>query len=258
MSPPPPPPLRIAILECDEPLGRTKEKYGGYGNLFRELLENGAKKFFEEDDGRKPPELEITKFDVVKHEVYPRLEDVDAVLLTGSRHNSFENDPWILKLVEFVKRVLEQERVRLIGVCFGHQIVGRALGVKVDRSERGWEVSVVDVRLTEKGKEVLGMEKGIMPIHQMHRDVVYAYPPHVEALGHTDRCDVQGMYVKNRLITVQGHPEFNAEVVAELLESRHQKGIFDDQTFEEGMRRVRNFHAGLDVGAAFIRFLLDE
>ena len=35
-------PIRIAILECDEPIGRTKEKYGGYGNLFAELLDKGA------------------------------------------------------------------------------------------------------------------------------------------------------------------------------------------------------------------------
>lgn len=92
----------------------------------------------------------------------------------------------------------------------------------------------------------------------MHRDVVYDYPPDVEHLGYTDRCDVQGMYVKNRLITVQGHPEFNGDIVSELLENRHARGIFDDQMYEEGMQRVRNKHAGVDVGAAFIRFLLHE
>ena len=76
-------PLRIAILECDEPIGRTKEKYGGYGNLFIELLHSGADKVAEKD-GVERPELEITKFEVVKTEHYPSLEDVDAVLLTGS------------------------------------------------------------------------------------------------------------------------------------------------------------------------------
>lgn len=77
------PPLRIAILECDEPVGKTKEKYGGYGNLFTELLENGAKELAKNDHG-KAPELHISKFDVVNKDYYPRLEDVDAILLTGS------------------------------------------------------------------------------------------------------------------------------------------------------------------------------
>lgn len=76
------PPLRIAILECDTPIGRTKEKYGGYGNLFKELLSNGAKRLAEKGDGE--PELDITTYDVVNQEVYPKLDNVDAVLLTGS------------------------------------------------------------------------------------------------------------------------------------------------------------------------------
>lgn len=53
--------------------------------------------------------------------------------------------------------MLAQVRVRLIGVCFGHQIIGRALDVKVDRSDKGWEIAVVPVELTEKGKELFGI-----------------------------------------------------------------------------------------------------
>lgn len=61
--------------------------------------------------------------------------------------------------MEFTRKVLAQRRVRLIGVCFGHQIIGRAMDVKVDRSDRGWEVSVCPVQLTGKGKELFGVEE---------------------------------------------------------------------------------------------------
>lgn len=61
--------------------------------------------------------------------------------------------------MEFTKQVLEQTRVRLIGVCFGHQIIGRALEQKVGRSERGWEVSVTPMELTAKGKELFGVQE---------------------------------------------------------------------------------------------------
>ena len=59
--------------------------------------------------------------------------------------------------MEFTKKVLAQNRVRLVGVCFGHQIIGRALDVKVGRSNDGWEVAVVPVDLTEKGKQLFGI-----------------------------------------------------------------------------------------------------
>ena len=147
-------PLRIAVLECDTPLDSIRGRYGGYGRIFKALLEAGAI-----NDPRLSVQpnhgLEITKFDVVGTEQYPNLDDIDAVLLTGSKYNAFDNDPWIVKLVEFTRRVLEeQDRVRVIGVCFGHQIVGRALGMKVDRSFAGWEISVTNMELTEKGMEI--------------------------------------------------------------------------------------------------------
>lgn len=61
--------------------------------------------------------------------------------------------------MDFTKKVLQHDRVRLIGVCFGHQIIGRALDVKVDRSDRGWEVSVTKVQLTEQGKKLFGIDE---------------------------------------------------------------------------------------------------
>ena len=95
-SPPPPSPLRIAILECDIPIGNTRAKYGGYGNLFEELLLKGKDELVREGrDGRKEgvdllpeldlPELDVTKFNVVDEELYPDIEEVDVVLVSGSR-----------------------------------------------------------------------------------------------------------------------------------------------------------------------------
>jgi GMP synthase-like glutamine amidotransferase len=74
-------------------------------------------------------------------------------------HNSFEDVPWINTLVDFTARILKQNRIRIIGVCFGHQIVGRAMGVKVGRNDDGWEAAVHDVDLSEKGKQLFGKDK---------------------------------------------------------------------------------------------------
>ena len=42
--------------------------------------------------------------------ILPSLDDVDAILISGSRHNSFDNDPWILKLVDYTEAALATNR----------------------------------------------------------------------------------------------------------------------------------------------------
>ncbi len=92
----------------------------------------------------------------------------------------------------------------------------------------------------------------------MHRDIVETLPAGAELLGFSPRCANQGMYIRNKLITVQGHPEFNEGIVTELLETRRLQGIFDEDMFQEAMTRVGRRHDGVAVGQAFLRFLLEQ
>lgn len=87
-------------------------------------------------------------------------------LRTG--YSAFDSPPWILALVDFVRKALAHPSVRVIGVCFGHQIVGRAMGAKVARSEAGWEISVCGVELSDAGKELF----------EGRETLVRAFPPY--------------------------------------------------------------------------------
>lgn len=175
IRPPPPPPraaaaamplsgpLRLAVLEADTPQPQTRERIGTYTHVFTQLFQGAC-------DIATPPkrladELAISGHGIVDDlDAYPALDDVDAILISGSRHNSFDSDPWILRLVEYTQAALATGRVRVIGVCFGHQILSRALGCKVGRNAKGWEVAVTDVNLTPEGKKVFGMEKMVCSV----------------------------------------------------------------------------------------------
>ncbi|KAH6894552.1 class I glutamine amidotransferase-like protein [Thelonectria olida] len=248
------PPLRLAILEADTPQPQTRDKYGGYTGLFTSLLSDAAVTL-------SPPETidqvaSIKGYDIV-HDLhtYPALDDIDAVLITGSRHTAHDNDPWIIRLVDFAKRAIDTGRVRVVGVCFGHQIIGRALGANLGRSDRGWEISVTEVNLTDKGREIFGLNR--MRIHQMHRDIVFDFPPESIPLGSNDICAVQGMYSPGRYITVQGHPEFTEEIITEILFNRRTVGIFNEAEYQDGMRRAPIPHDGVTIARAFINFWRD-
>lgn len=91
----------------------------------------------------------------------------------------------------------------------------------------------------------------------MHRDFVPFDPPQAEILGRTACCSVQGMYIRNRLISLQGHPEFTGAIVKELLERRHGT-LLDDETYGDGIRRADYPHDGVAAAATFMRFLLED
>ena len=103
-----PAPIRIAILEADTPIGKARAKYGSYGGLFTSLLYKAA-----DVSGIPRQRLDITGWDVVgmegeEQEVmggkwnihtrkgYPKMEDIDAILITGSRTLDTMHFVWIL------------------------------------------------------------------------------------------------------------------------------------------------------------------
>jgi len=150
-------PLRVAVLEADTPLPGVDARYKGYHGVFKDLFRRAV----------APQDLDsvaaFSRHDVVNDLAsYPALDDIDAILITGSKHSAFEDDEWIVALVEFTKKAIAHPRVRVVGICFGHQIVSRAMGVPVRRSEAGWEVSVIETRLTEAGKEAFGLNRDVL------------------------------------------------------------------------------------------------
>lgn len=151
-------PLRLLLLEADTPQPNTNAKYGGYRGVFTALLTAAAKAM---DPPRQLSDVaSITAHNIVEDmQSYPPLDEVDAILITGSRHTAFDNDPWILKLVEYAKQAINTGRIRVVGVCFGHQIIGRAMGAPVGKSDKGWEIAVTDVDLTDKGKAIFQLDK---------------------------------------------------------------------------------------------------
>lgn len=91
----------------------------------------------------------------------------------------------------------------------------------------------------------------------MHHDIVPRYPPNVKKLGHSDLCEVQGLYVKNRVMNLQGHPEYDTKIANETLDRRLASSSLDDATYKDGKNRVNDPHDGLVVTAAFLKFLLE-
>ncbi|CAI6098761.1 unnamed protein product [Clonostachys chloroleuca] len=244
--------FHIAVLECDTPVPAVKDTRGSYGQIFESLLKKGL----QELDPPHNVTPVITKWDVVASQEYPDLHEVDAILISGSKHTAFKDDEWIVSLVAYVKSFLETANKPAVGICFGHQIIGRALGAKVGVSPGGWEISVENIDLTPNGKKLLGAKA--LNLHQMHRDAILEVPQGALNLGSSPRCEIQGLYKPGRVLSFQAHPEFDSEIMSEILKMRHSQNIFNDSMYEDGSSRANKKHDGVVVSALIWKFVLGQ
>lgn len=89
----------------------------------------------------------------------------------------------------------------------------------------------------------------------MHRDIVHEVPAGCINLGYSAPCAVQGLYIPERLLTVQAHPEFNEYIMSHLVEARHDGGLFNDELYKDGAARAGNHHDGALVAKKIIEFI---
>jgi GMP synthase-like glutamine amidotransferase len=91
----------------------------------------------------------------------------------------------------------------------------------------------------------------------MHRDEVATVPQGVACLGSSPKCPVQVLYKPGSLLSLQAHPEFDDFIMNEILHTRHNAGVFNDEMFNDGMARRANSHDGVLVATKIWDFFLD-
>jgi GMP synthase-like glutamine amidotransferase len=145
------------------------------------------------------------------------------------------------------------------------------LGGKVDVHPSGeWELAHTEVELSELGKRLFRTEEPTIRLHQMHQDHVSSVPSSettdllgpkdkIEVWGTTEHTYVQGVYLRDRLFTSQGHLGFDAKMVRKEVDQRVESGGIKDTRFAEERKDTAQLeHDGVIVAAAILRLFYGE
>jgi GMP synthase (glutamine-hydrolysing) len=183
--------------------------------------------------------FQITDF-ACREEQFPeatRLREYDGYIIPGSSASAYDAEPWIQKLEQTIRNI-EQARIPLFGLCFGHQIVAQALGGRVERNPNGWEGSVLSFSLSEAGRLRLSTSGTSLALYYTHGDHVSSLPPGAESLGGSEHTLVQGFFKGAWVLCLQGHPEYTLERMRASLEIKDDSGFLTPDQLAEARSRL--------------------
>ncbi|PKX98453.1 type 1 glutamine amidotransferase [Aspergillus novofumigatus IBT 16806] len=283
--------LHIAILDLDVPVPTVYAARGLYSSQLTNLLISAAARLSQSQ--ALPPGKEITlstsSYDVIGG-IFPPAHllrerggsGIDGILLTGSSTSAYRSDqhPWIPSLQTFLADVyVSHPHIKFFGSCFGHQMLARTLvpGCEVEACPAGYEIGVHAISLKEEFVERIGLPflppaaagegKKEMKLQFIHGDWVVCetgLPDDWVNVGSTPRCPIQGLYRPGRVLTFQGHFEFDVFVNSETcLEfgrrwERYVRAIEardGEDDAEVAAEMVVWFFAGEDMRAAEVKMM---
>ena len=141
--------------------------------------------------------------DPVTEVTFPEPSRYDVIVPLGARWAAYDDSlPWISAEMDMARRALA-DGVGVLGVCFGGQLLARALGGAVARSpqpEIGWH----DVHSSRADLVPAG------PWFQWHFDRLTP-PPSAQVVARND-CATQA-FVQGRALGLQFHPEVDTALV---------------------------------------------
>jgi GMP synthase (glutamine-hydrolysing) len=192
---------------------------------------------------------EPVQFDVVRPylgEALPAdVRRYDAVIVTGSPLTATQPTEWMKETAGYMVDAAEK-RVPVLGVCFGHQLLGMMMGVPVVKSPAGREIGTVEIELTNDGWRDPLFEglPARFPTQTTHEDEVPRLPPGARLLAGNGASAVQAMALGKYLRGVQFHPELSSEGVKSVIRSR--EAIIDKEGEVQGeVRRSRRLLEGV-------------
>lgn len=203
----------IGIFATGIPPESLRDTYPSYAGMFVDLLAPFM------------PHTRFRVYDVQANQWPESLQECDGWIITGSKCGVYDDLPWMRQLQVLIRDIAESDQ-RLVGICFGHQIMAAAMGASVEKYSGGWGVGLHHYEM--KKPPLLNRDSSFMgdePPHDlvlnaMHQDQVMNCPPSAQVLARSDFCPYAALIYEQGMLSFQPHPEFSLDYERDLLQDR--------------------------------------
>jgi len=148
------------------------------------------------------------RFDVyfTSNDQFPdSIDHYDAILVTGSPCSVHDDHAWIGRLVDLI-RAADSKGLRVIGSCFGHQLVARAFGGDVGYNENGWAIGNYEVHI-DRAYDWMRPSANTTGLYHFNQERVTRLPDNAVSFARTDEYADYGYTLGDNIMCFQGHPE---------------------------------------------------
>ena len=205
--------MRLTIIETGQVPALIRDRFPDYPEMFRQMLD------------RVGAGIDCDTVSVVRGEALPDPANLDAVLYTGSPAGVYDPEPWIAPLSDFI-RAAAAAKTQQVGICFGHQIMGEALGGKTTKSDKGWGVGQHTYDVIQCPDWSGSPCPPTLSVAVSHQDQVVLCPPSASVIARSDFTPLAALdYRDFPAISFQCHPEFEPDYSAALYTARRGSSL---------------------------------
>ncbi len=235
----------LYIFKVGETFEDTKDKLGDFDDWVRNCVHTEG--------------LTIKTIDILKGEPLPPFNSTLGVVITGSHAMVTEEHPWSLAVEEWIRQA-KQHPVGILGICYGHQLIGKALGGRSDFNPNGKEIGTVTLLTNPQVKEdpLFKDAPANFNANVTHMQSVMILPEGAEVLGYNSHDQHQIVRYGQRIWGVQFHPEYDEAIIHAYIEEQREgllKLGFDPETLIENVTKTA--YANTIIGQ-FTRVVLDQ
>ena len=203
--------MKIGILLVGRASEDLVDEYGTYAEMLIALINTEEQVF------------EFKTFNILDDEFPKDHLECDGWIVTGSPHGVYEEHSWIPTVSQLINNIYEAT-FPIFGVCFGHQLIAQALGGHVEKSEKGWGLGLHTYQVNNKPDYMSNLSEEVT-LNICHQDQVLRPPQGATVYAKSEFCENAGFYIKDKVLTMQAHPEFLVDFTKALLTARRDVTI---------------------------------